>query len=181
VIVEGPDGSGKTTLARRMEADFNLEYRRPPEELLSSSTGPSPGLLEWWREQLRRHDRADGVYDRCFWVSEPIYSSVMLRPPLCSPVDIVRGINDLWVEGPLLIFCMTEEVTMLENTFLAGRPRLADISDDQRKLKAINFLYWANYAQWLTMDDAVMHWDYNAHDYRRIGEVYGNWRKTKVA
>lgn len=180
VIVEGPDGGGKTHLAHRLADQFDLKYRRPPPELLSSSTGPSPGLSEWWRDQLRDPERHAVVYDRCFWISEPIYSSVTLRQPLVSGIELTKGILDLWVEGPMIVFCMTDEAAMLENTYYAGRPRLSNIQDDVRKMRAINFLYWSAFGTWAANLDSVAHWDYNAHEYASIVWLWGEYCRTKV-
>ena len=182
VICEGPDGSGKTTLAKRLADEFSLEYRRPPESLLSSTTGPSEGLHDWWRAQLRGSikSRKLGVYDRCFWLSEPIYAALTGRGMMVDGKTIAQGIHDLWAENPMIVFCMTDYAGMLENVYAAGRPRLADISGDERKLRAIADLYWASYGCWYEMLEYVVHWDYNEHEYNRVTAMYGdhakNWR-----
>lgn len=182
IVLEGPDGGGKTTLAHKLCDEFGLEYRRPPEELLSSITGPSPGLSEWWQAQLRAPQkvRRQGVYDRCFWISEPIYAAVGGRQPLANGEDLQRGINDLWAEGPLLIFCMTNEATMLENAFMAGRPRLADISDDLKKMRSINFLYWAFFSVWGQALDHTFHWDYNLDKWADVVKAYEEYERVMV-
>jgi GTPase SAR1 family protein len=183
IILEGPDGGGKTTLAHRLVEELNLEYRRPPENLLSSITGPAEGLVDWWREQLRAplKQRMQGVYDRCFWISEPIYSSMSGREPMCSTDHLWRGIMDLWAEGPMMVFCMTDVEGMIENVYAGGRPRLANlVQDEYTKLKAINFLYWACYGTWLQSLNHVTHWDYNAHDFSRLITFYKSYRRTVV-
>jgi len=182
LILEGPDGGGKTTLAHRLADRYDLEYRRPPEALLSSTQGPSNGLHEWWREQMRRPagERAVGVYDRCFWVSEPIYTAVGNRKPLIDNQLLWRGISDLWAEGPLMIFCMTDEAAMLENTYAAGRPRLASIADDEQKLRNISFLYWAFYGMWLQASNHVIQWDYNYHAFEGIERAYEDYQRVTV-
>jgi hypothetical protein len=129
---------------------------------------------------LRKKDRS-GVYDRCFYISEPIYTSLSGRQPLVDGPTLALGLNDLWVEGPLMIFCLTDEVAMLENTYIAGRPRLADISDDQQKLKAAAFLYWAAYGTWCTAHEDTILYDYNLHDFAKIAKAYENYSRTKVA
>jgi hypothetical protein len=163
IILEGPDGSGKTTLAGRIVEEFGMEYRRPPEALLSSTHGPAPDLVDWWRNELRRpgDERKAGVYDRTFWISEPIYQAVSARQPMCTTEEVWRGIADLWAEDPILIFCMTDEAGMIENAYAAGRPRLASIDDDSQKLRAVNFLYWSAYAIWQQASNRVYQYDYN--------------------
>ena len=182
IILEGPDGGGKTTLAHKIAEEFGMEYRRPPEELLSSLTGPSPGLHEWWREQMRRptHERMEGVYDRCFWISEPIYAAMSKRVPLINHDLLWRGISDLWAEGPLMIFCMTDEAGMLENTYVAGRPRLASIAGDAIDMRCITFLYWACYGTWLQALNHVIQWDYNRDHWSYIVTSLERYQKVTV-
>jgi hypothetical protein len=184
IVVEGPDGSGKTTLAGRLCEEYDLEYRRPPESLLSSTGGPSEGLVEWWRTELRRPnlERKLGVYDRCFWISEPIYSSLSLRAPLCPPDQLWRGIADLWAEDPLLIFCMTDETAMIENTYAGGKPRLASLEErETEKLRAINFLYWAFFGIWQQASMNVVHYDYaRDHWQSYIGKAVEDHRKVRA-
>jgi hypothetical protein len=102
------------------------------------------------------------------------------RVPLIDTELLWRGISDLWAEGPLMIFCMTNEVAMLENTYMAGRPRLADISDDERKLRGINFLYWACYGTWLQALNHVIQWDYNRDRWSYIVTSYERYQKVTV-
>jgi len=183
IILEGPDGGGKTTLAHRLAEALDLEYRRPPENLLSSTTGPSPELVDWWRDQLRASDdeRRRGVYDRCFWISEPIYSSMSGRQPMCTTDQLWRGIMDLWAEGPMMVFCMTAVEGMIENVYAGGRPRLAGLAHEEyAKLKAINFLYWSVYGTWLQSLNHVTHWDYNEHDFERLITFYNGYQRTVV-
>jgi hypothetical protein len=102
------------------------------------------------------------------------------RAPMIGTDLIWRGISDLWAEGPMMIFCMTDEEGMLENTYAAGRPRLASIEGDERKLRNINFLYWACYGTWLQALNHVIHWDYNHHDFSSIDVAYRNYRRVTI-
>src|SRR5215472_10794451 len=97
LIVEGPDGGGKTTLAHAIADAYDLTYMRPPPELLSSSLGPGPGsgLHEWWVEQMRlpEKEHTRNVYDRCFFISEAIYQMAQVdRDLIVEGHDIWRGI-----------------------------------------------------------------------------------------
>jgi GTPase SAR1 family protein len=107
IVVEGPDGAGKTTLAKRICEETNREYRRPPQEVLSSTTGPTPELLDWWHEQLFAPQAVlkEGVFDRCMMISEPIYMAVTRPRPLIQPHQMI-GLNRKFVDlAPLIIFC----------------------------------------------------------------------------
>lgn len=163
IIVEGPDGAGKTTLAKRLCEDLGLRYMRPPESLLSSTKGPSEGLVEWWQAEVRSN-QPRLLYDRCFWVSEPVYTTVQRRQPLVSGPDMSRGLHDLWVANPRFIFCMTDEAAMMENIYSSGRPRLDDLEGPEM-LRACVFQYWTMHGLWQNLVNCVFHWDYYNHDY----------------
>jgi hypothetical protein len=162
IIVEGPDGSGKTTLAEQIASELDREYRRPPPEALDSTTGPASWLADWWEGQLALHPRAlaHGVYDRTFYISDPIYQQAQPdRKLLVDGVHLARGISRLWSIEPVLIFCLPPIDVQLANVHAGGRERLAGVSDEQ--LVKINNAYWSTYA-WCAqaLYDNVMLYDY---------------------
>jgi hypothetical protein len=162
IILEGPDGGGKTTLAKAICEELGLDYRRPSEQLLSSESGPSSELPQWWVEQWRgsRGYKARGVYDRCFWISEPIYQMAQIKRDLLVPeLNLWRGIHDLWGEGPLIVFCMPSMDVQYSNVIQDGRASLKGL--EYKHLEKVNFMYWAFYAMWQNMAfEDVIHYDY---------------------
>lgn len=161
IIIEGPDGSGKTTLAKAICEHFDLEYRRPPTSLLSSTEGPSKELPEWWRAELIRPmgERDRGVYDRCFFISEPIYQIAQVnRDLLIGGAELSRGIFDLWAEGPMMVFCMPPLDVQISTVIQDGRDSLKNL--ENKHLEKIDFLYWAFWAVWLEAHNEVVHYDY---------------------
>ena len=162
IICEGPDGSGKTTLAKKIADEFDLEYRRPPAEALSSTVGPADWLAEWWDGQLAMRQSAlgHGVYDRCFYISDPIYQQAQpWRDLLLDGEHLARGISRLWSVEPILIFCLPPFNVQLSNISQAGRDRLENVGNDQ--LLKIDNAYWAAYAIWSqALYDNVMLYDY---------------------
>ena len=104
LIVEGPDGTGKTTLAQLIAEELGMEYRRAPS--LSSTTGADQGVFEWWRSQLRENN-PNVVYDRCFFVSEVLYQmATHERELLVTDTEAMRtGLADLWLKDARWIFC----------------------------------------------------------------------------
>jgi deoxyadenosine/deoxycytidine kinase len=148
IIIEGPDGAGKTTLATRVAEHLGMEYRRAPADLLSSSLGPSAGLADWWDEQLALPpvELATIVYDRCFYISDPIYQQAQpARELMIPPSKLAHGIMRLWNVEPHLIFCMPDFAIMLSNVRQAGRDHL-DITAEE--LSKVWNQYWAYYAMW---------------------------------
>jgi hypothetical protein len=169
IIVEGPDGGGKTTLARALAQDFNRKYTRPEQALLSSVDGPTPGLVEWWDHELAQGDQylAHRVYDRCFYISDPIYQmAVEDRELLIPPPTLAHGIMRLWNAEPVIIFCLPDFGITLTNVRAENRERLRGVS--AQALSKIWNMYWATYAMWSNaLYDQVILYDYtepNAHD-----------------
>lgn len=162
IIVEGPDGSGKTQLAERLCIEFDLDYRRPPPEALSSTTGPADWLPEWWNGQLALPPAAlaEGVYDRCFYISDPIYQQAQPdRPLLVDGPALARGIGHVWTIEPYIIFCLPPFEVQLANVKQELRAMLEGVTDKQ--LEKINNAYWAYYALWSqALGGEVMSYDY---------------------
>lgn len=166
IIIEGPDGAGKTTLAEQIAEKYERWYRRPPSALLSSTHGPDTHLPDWWDEQLglAPSKLAEGVYDRCFYISDPIYQQAQAhRELLVDGPHLVRGISRLWSVEPILIFCLPPFNVQLTNVQRADRDRLKDVGDEAL-LKIYN-AYWSTYA-WASqaLYDNVM-----THDYTEEG------------
>jgi len=166
IIVEGPDGSGKTILARRVANHYGLEYRRPPVETLSSTHGPQDGLVDWWDEQLAKapSELATSIYDRCFYISDPIYQQAQPnRELLVDGPALSRGIMRLWNLEPYVIFCLPPFKTQLANVINPERDRLLGVSAES--LLKISNQYWAHYALWATsLYDNVVKYDYTEED-----------------
>ena len=144
LIVEGPDGTGKTTLAQLIAEELGMEYRRYPG--LSSTTGPDGiGILDWWREQLRENNR-NAVYDRCFFVSEVLYQQAThARELIVEDTEVMRnGLADLWLKDARWIFC-NPPWERSRGIIFSARDQLKGVSElDLRKL------HWA-YDIWSIM------------------------------
>jgi hypothetical protein len=167
IVVEGPDGAGKTELTRFIAEEFGLEYRRAPT--LSSITGPDDEVAEWWVQQMA-HDDGDGVYDRSFLVSEFVYALATDRPPIKDAQWMRHRLSMFWTVCDLLIFCLPPFDVQLENLNAVGRGRLIGV--DEGRLRRIS---WA-YEYLLELFKASMYerctvWDYTSMNHDHIREA----------
>jgi hypothetical protein len=162
IIVEGVDGAGKTTLAQALAQHLGTAYMRPPEHLLSSTVGPGDGLTQWWIKELQEN-RIPDVYDRCTFISDPIYSTVMGRPPSC-PANAVAYMLDLSKEAVShFIFCMPSKDHIWAN-FHEDRPNLVGMN--RSKMKRIMHLYEVHLNHYrLMFPTKVMVYNWYGKDY----------------
>jgi GTPase SAR1 family protein len=157
IVVEGPDGAGKTTLAKGICEKFDLEYRRP--DTLTSTQGPvGSDIVRWWHDQFHPITRR-AVYDRAFWVSELMYQPVMRGRPLISDgPDIAHQIFDAWEAEPMVVFCLppwevSREIIRAQSIKLAGV--------NEEDLEKIHWGYHAQYALWSNaLFEGVISWDF---------------------
>lgn len=156
IIVEGPDGSGKTRLCKELGEEFSLTYMR--YQGLSSVSGPDgPGIVEWWDEQIAAQN-THFIYDRCFYVSEVIYQlATPGRPLMVDSATIRDGIARLWTFEPLWIFCTVPWENAIAN--IGQRNRLAGVDDHQ--LEKIHWAYPAVMTMWQnSQHESVIQYDY---------------------
>lgn len=93
IVLEGPDGGGKTTLASHLVRELNLT--RIPSE------GPArgPGEID---ERIRRYHQLDGrlLFDRHPCVSQLAYRVVHDQPP-----PDAKLIEQFYAMKPVFIYC----------------------------------------------------------------------------
>lgn len=104
IIVEGPDGAGKSTLVEFLSRGLGRPVRH--------TGGPRNSLAEA-EEALRLvEDRPGGLFDRCPHISNPIYCEVEGRELHLTRADYRRRLIEL---EPLVIYCaLTNSVKMLK-------------------------------------------------------------------
>lgn len=80
LIVEGPDGGGKTRLIEALMARYPLTHH---EKASTSLRGPVKNLAAWVTDDIAKMDafEAVNVYDRHPVISEPIYGRVARGNP----------------------------------------------------------------------------------------------------
>lgn len=152
IIVEGPDGAGKTTMVRMLMEE--LDWPVAPR-VVSHEAQAMVDLVEWTEENVRK-PLEPMLYDRHRLISEPIYGPI-LRNKMEPGFDDVRWLGRMHYlfrdKDPLVIFCLPPLQTVLNN--IEGDPNNLAVVNT---IRVIYYLYLNAAASWPT--DELLVWDY---------------------
>lgn len=100
IVLEGPDGGGKSTLALHLMEELNRNSSDP--YLLQPGEGP-PKFIDEINERLRRYAlHKNAIFDRHPAVSQPIYSQLREVDNNMPDIDLVCA---FYASKPLIIYC----------------------------------------------------------------------------
>lgn len=144
IIVEGPDGAGKSSLVKRLHEDTRL-----PIHVRASTSlgGPVANLWEWVVQDVTSWDRQSlSLYDRHPLVSEYIYG------PICRgalPQGFMghssRNIFQQFQKQALVIFCMPPLELVLENVTNENLPQMEGV---EHNISALYYSYAGTRSNW---------------------------------
>jgi hypothetical protein len=113
IIVEGADGTGKTTLIEFLMSQFHFL------RLVINPLGPEQNFNHWWPAEMhRREPPLIPIYDR-FYYSELVYGPA-LRGYVNASSGIVHEVGDELRLSALLIYCKTESPVLTSNEQMEG-------------------------------------------------------------
>jgi len=127
IIVEGPDGAGKTQLVGKLARELKLPVA---DKVVASDTTAMTDLVKWTEDNVARGFQPT-IFDRHRLISEPIYGPILKSrqdPKFC---DLTWMSQQLWLFygcKPVIIYCLPDirtvrrNVTMVEtdNQVVAG-------------------------------------------------------------
>lgn len=123
VILEGPDGAGKSTLAKFLSELLGLPVIHtggPPD---------SKTALEAKLELCRQH----GLFDRVPMISDPIYSTIAARPLYIPRHELMEELARM---NPVVVYCRGKTRRMWENI---SQERKAHKSPDHLKQVMVEY------------------------------------------
>ena len=160
IILEGPDGGGKTTLLKQLTSATGL----PAHERASHSTkGPRTDLYEWTtQDMLSWHEQPLAIYDRHPLTSEHIYGPTVrgsVRPGFEMTNPAIAYMRRYMRRHALVVICLPSLDTVREN--VAG-----EIGQMDGVLENIEHI-WECYRMMLhiwPLDSHICRYDYQAPD-----------------
>ena len=114
IVLEGPDGSGKTSLLQNLVAHFKL----PQHERACTSSGPIDEVARWAHKDVTTlHTQPLSIYDRHPLISEYTYANAI--PERAVRPDFVSGwapkLLQQFSQSVLLIMCIPPFSEVVKN------------------------------------------------------------------
>lgn len=114
IIVEGPDGGGKSTLVQKLAYELKLPVA---DKVVASDTTAMTDLVKWTEDNVARGFQPT-IFDRHRLISEPIYGPILKSrqdPKFC---DLTWLSQQLWLFygcKPVIIYCLPDIMTVRRN------------------------------------------------------------------
>jgi hypothetical protein len=145
LIVEGPDGSGKTTLARKLSKDLGMPVA---PRAVAADTTALVDIARWTEDNVDKGFQYT-IFDRHRLISEPIYGPVLRGRQDPKFIDMGWMSDMVWrfyASKPILIYCLPDIRTVWKNV---SRPETNNqVVSDVPVIEAI----YAGYVHQATMD-----------------------------
>ena len=170
VIVEGPDGGGKTTLIKQLVKDTGLTVLPRASD---SAKGPIPNIGHYIDSDLTNHDRK-GIYDRHPLISEFVYGPLirghMEFGHMWQSLDgyllwLTQRVSMLYAYDPVVIYCLPPWEYVSKHVWESDTPQMPGVKES---LLGIFELYIVQYAKDQASHHRVHRWDYTQPDNYRI-------------
>ena len=173
IIVEGPDGAGKTTLVEHLAEKYDIPIS---PKVVGSDTKPMIADLQHWVEMNLKDGFQWKLFDRHRLISEPIYQAAMGRNAQ-EGFDDIRWFTARMIDftriRPFIIYCLPSYLTVSNNI-------AHDLENTEIKylMKMVYPSYVAAAAGDVARGQAVL-FDYNFdYGFSRIDMLFELWIKN---
>lgn len=161
IIVEGPDGGGKTSLITRLQDELHFQVQ---PRACTSDNGIDPGTLREWVDRDLSGIRNRGFYDRHPLISEPIYGP-LIRGRMADGFSEVSWmasrLNLFKMQQPLMIFCLPPFSEVQKNIEMSHEPTTKHLRGVRTHARALYELYCLRASQETSEASyATIVWDY---------------------
>jgi hypothetical protein len=115
IVVEGPDGAGKTTLIERISEDTGLKVA---PRVVSKDAEAMVDLVKWTEDNVKAGFQ-DLIFDRHRLISEPIYGPVLRAAPQPKFNNLewfYEQLHMFYQCSPIIIYCIPPLKTVWYNT-----------------------------------------------------------------
>jgi hypothetical protein len=159
VIVEGPDGAGKSTLVSHLVKTLGFTLH---EKASRSIEGPMPELARWIDESLMYDRQADEwfVHDRHPIISEPIYGPIV-RGITQRPFQngqYLMNVRDILQLDSVVVWCLPDLGAVSRNVAANARDQMPGVLNNIGK---VHQAYMTAYFRWR---GPKLQYDYRRHD-----------------
>ena len=143
IIIEGPDATGKTTLAEKLQKKYGMEYFH--------STSKTPNDLKFHSDLL---DKDNMICDR-FMCGEYVYPKIYNRPPKMTLEEIVQIMQKIVDNNDILVIMYASDLNTLKERLIArGELDYLKEIEEQNKLfqEIAHILEVFEYKNFVTVD-----------------------------
>ena len=160
IIVEGPDGAGKTTLIKQLQAEFDIEVA---PRVVGKDTKDLVDLQKWVDDNLKEGFQYK-IFDRYRLISEFCYGPTLRlkqRPGFTDRFWVQNSLRRLYEEvQPIIIYCMPPLEVVKMN--LENDPDNTAVVDHIEQIYAA---YIERYSlDYMLLNGRVILWDYTLDD-----------------
>ncbi len=119
-IIEGPDGSGKTTLAKRLSKQTGYKIIRSVQPETDEEKAQ---MMNQYVSTIRT--RKNMIFDRC-WYSEMVYGPVMRDASVISYPQMYDLERQLMKAGAMIIYCTDSKAALWSRCQDRGEDYIVD-------------------------------------------------------